>query len=95
HWLPGPVPDATRAVLPSLAIYANGFMIAHLGWQGLAMLAAYLAVGVAAYLLFGSGRSLVASPSDKRHHEDSRFASSLQETFHEEGEQGERERQQW
>ena len=34
--------------LSSLAIDANGFMIAHVGWQGLAMLVAYLAVGVAA-----------------------------------------------
>ena len=75
--------------LPSLAIYANGFMIAHVGWQGLAMLAAYLAVGVAAYLIFGSGRSLVASPPDERHHEDGRIASSLQEAFLEDGEQGE------
>lgn len=74
--------------LPSMAIYANGFMIAHVGWQGLAMLAAYLSVGVAGYLLFGSGRSLVASPPDESHHEDGRIASSLQEAFLEDGEEG-------
>ena len=45
--------------LSSLAIDANGFMIAHVGWQGLAMLVAYLAVGVAA-------DPNTASPTDER-----------------------------
>ena len=44
--------------LSLLVIDANDFTIAHVGWQGLAMLVAYLAVGVAA-------DPNIASPTDE------------------------------
>ena len=71
--------------LPSLAINANGFMIA----RGVARTGHACDVygrGRGAYMMFGSGRSLVASPPDEQHYEDGRIASSLQEAFIEDDE---------
>jgi len=46
--------------LPALGIYMNWFMLANVGWQGIALLIGYLLVGVAFYWAFSSGKSLVA-----------------------------------
>mmetsp|Transcript_21457 Transcript_21457/g.46621 ORF Transcript_21457/g.46621 Transcript_21457/m.46621 type:complete len:705 (+) Transcript_21457:166-2280(+) len=45
--------------LPSLGIYMNWFMIAHVGWEGIVMLIGYLSIGVLLYGSFCSGKSLV------------------------------------
>ena len=51
------------------------------------MFVTYTAVFVAAYMMFGPGRSLVSSPPDERNYEDGRIASSLQEGFIEDDEE--------
>ena len=44
--------------LPALGIFANWFMLANIGWEGIAMLVAYLFLGVIMYGGFCSGTSL-------------------------------------
>ena len=46
--------------LPALGIFANWFMLANIGWQGIVMLLIYLLLGVAMYGGFCSGRSLTS-----------------------------------
>ena len=46
--------------LPALAIFANWFMLASVGWQGIVMLVVYLILGVVMYGGFCSGRSLTS-----------------------------------
>jgi hypothetical protein len=50
--------------LPALGIYLNWFMLANLGWKGIAMLIGYLFVGVVLYWKCCVGRSLVNSNSE-------------------------------
>ena len=45
--------------LPALGIYMNWFMLANVGWQGIALLIVYLLVGVTAYGVFSSGKSVL------------------------------------
>jgi hypothetical protein len=47
--------------LPALGIYLNWFMLANLGWKGIAMLVGYLFVGVVLYWKCCAGKSLVNS----------------------------------
>lgn len=44
--------------LPALGIFANWFMLAHVGWQGIVMLLVYLFLGVLIYGGICSGKSL-------------------------------------
>jgi len=46
--------------LPALGIFANWFMLANVGWQGIVMLVVYLFLGVVVYGGFCSGRSLTS-----------------------------------
>lgn len=46
--------------LPALGIFANWFMLANVGWQGIVMLVVYLLLGVVMYGGFCSGRSLTS-----------------------------------
>jgi len=46
--------------LPALGIFANWFMLANVGWQGIVMLVVYLLLGVLMYGGFCSGRSLTS-----------------------------------
>ena len=47
--------------LPALGIYLNWFMLANLGWKGIAMLIGYLSAGVVLYWKLCAGKSLVNS----------------------------------
>ena len=90
-YLPGPwmveVPDPLMLYLLSWSSTLTASR-SHVGWQGgLAMFVTYTAVFVAAYMMFGPGRSLVSSPPDERNYEDGRIASSLQEGFIEDDEE--------
>ena len=46
--------------LPALGIYANWFMLANVGWQGIVMLVVYLLLGVVMYGGLCSGKSLTS-----------------------------------
>lgn len=46
--------------LPALGIFANWFMLANVGWQGIVMLVVYLLLGVVMYGGFCAGRSLTS-----------------------------------
>ncbi|KAL7544908.1 hypothetical protein ACHAWF_008274 [Thalassiosira exigua] len=50
--------------LPALGIYMNWFMLAHVGWKGIAMLVGYLLLGVLAYGTFCSGKSIITASDD-------------------------------